>query len=127
MVAPPAVPVAVPLPGAPEYFLDRLARDGFLDLDRVAWIGGSPDDHASPFEHLRAALYEQRNQAGNVFATAPFRFVAYQRNPLTVQALRAVVPEPLHPGGLTLMASNEMRTGGGGPRCLTMPLGRAST
>ncbi len=109
------------------YFLDQLAQDGLLDLNRITWIGGSPDDYPSPYEHLRVALFEQHNMAGNVFVTQPYRAIAYHRNPITTAALeanlKAYCPEGAH---LERMPSNEIRTDDGGPHCLTMPLERES-
>jgi arginine deiminase len=110
------------LPQPARYFLDQMMSDGLLDLDRVAWIGGDPDDYVSPYEHLKVALFEQHNMAGNVFATAPFHVVAYHRNPLTAKALMQKMQQ-LEPGAhMELMSSNEIRTDNGGPHCLTMPL-----
>jgi arginine deiminase len=110
------------VPEPPRPFLDQLAGDGLIDLDRVTWVGGRPEDYPSPFEHLRAALYEQRNQAGNVFARGPLDVVAYHRNRRTLAELERHLTRTPRGGRLTLISSNELRTGGGGPRCLTMPL-----
>lgn len=106
-----------PLPGEPRPLLEQLADDGFVDLDRTAWVGGAPGDHPSPYEHLHAALYEQRNQAGNLLTLAPGRAVAFDRNPLTLAAADRVAD-------VARVASNEIRTGGGGPHCLALPLRR---
>lgn len=104
------------------YFLDQLVEDDLLDLDRVAWIGGPMEDYITPYEHLKVALFEQHNMAGNVFTVAPFRSIAYHRNPLTanhlLQTMRRVDPA----AHLERMSSNEIRTDNGGPHCLTMPL-----
>ncbi|TAE46517.1 MAG: hypothetical protein EAZ89_19950 [Bacteroidetes bacterium] len=110
------------LPVPSRYFLDQLVEDGLLDLNRVTWVGGSPEDYVSPYEHLKVALFEQHNMAGNVFTAAPFHVVAYHRNPLTAESLRHNMRE-MDPGAhLELMSSNEIRTDNGGPHCLTMPL-----
>ncbi|MEL6844269.1 MAG: arginine deiminase family protein, partial [Bacteroidota bacterium] len=71
------------LPQPAPYFLDQLIKDGLIELNRIAWIGGDPNDYASPFEHLRVALFEQHNMAGNIFTTSPYRAIAYHRNPVT--------------------------------------------
>lgn len=110
------------LPQPTRYFLDQLEADGLLDLNQVAWIGGNPEDYPSPYEHLRVALFEQHNMAGNVFATAPHRLVAYHRNPLTLNALETMVQSLSDNSHLHVMSSNEIRTDNGGPHCLTMPL-----
>ncbi|MDX2283616.1 MAG: arginine deiminase family protein [Bacteroidia bacterium] len=110
------------LPVPSRYFLDQLIEDGLIDPARITWIGGSPDDYPSPYEHLMTALFEQHNMAGNVFTTAPFRAVAYHRNPLTAHALKACMQRCDPAAHLELMSSNEIRTDNGGPHCLTMPL-----
>ncbi|RMG61150.1 MAG: hypothetical protein D6722_20050, partial [Bacteroidetes bacterium] len=110
------------LPQPARYFLDQLVEDGLLDLNRVSWIGGPPEDYITPYEHLKVALFEQHNMAGNVFATAPHRVIAYHRNPLTAQALLDKMQELDPRAHLERMSSNEIRTDNGGPHCLTMPL-----
>lgn len=110
------------LPQPTRYFLDQLERDGLLDLNQVAWIGGNPEDFPSPYEHLKVALFEQHNMAGNVFATAPHRLVAYHRNPLTLRSLGGMLKRLDANAHLHMMSSNEIRTDNGGPHCLTMPL-----
>ncbi|MEL6670793.1 MAG: arginine deiminase family protein [Bacteroidota bacterium] len=111
------------LPQPARYFFDQLVEDGLLDLDKVVWIGGDPDNYITPYEHLRVALFEQHNMAGNVFTVKPYRAVAYHRNALTTKALKEMMlkeaPQDAH---LELMSSNEIRTDNGGPHCLTMPL-----
>lgn len=110
------------LPQKARYFLDQLLEDGLIDLDRIAWIGGPMESYPSPYEHLKVALFEQHNMAGNVFATAPYHLVAYHRNPLTAGALEAKMRSLSDDARLCLMSSNEIRTDNGGPHCLTMPL-----
>ena len=113
------------LPQRARYFLDQLVQDKLLDLNQVVWVGGPPEDYPSPYEHLKVALFEQHNMAGNVFATGPHRLVAYHRNPLTSSSLEKKM-RSLNPNAhLQLMSSNEIRTDNGGPHCLTMPLLRA--
>ncbi|WNJ16348.1 arginine deiminase family protein [Pontibacter sp. G13] len=111
------------LPKPAKYFLEQMVEDGILDMNNISWIGGSPDNYPTPFEHLRVALFDQHNMAGNIFTTAPFRAVAYHRNPITAQAISKTMatqsPDNWH---LELMSSNELRTDDGGPHCLTMPL-----
>ncbi len=111
-------------PRKARYFIDQLVADGLLDLNRIAWIGGDPDDYATPFEHLRAALFEQHNMAGNIFTVRPFQTIAYHRNPVTASHLEKKMQELDPTAKLTLMSSNELRTDNGGPHCLTMPLKR---
>jgi arginine deiminase len=113
------------LPQPARYFLDQLVADDLIDLDRIAWIGGPIGSYPSPYEHLKVALFEQHNMAGNVFATAPYHLVAYHRNPLTAGSLEAKMRELSDEAKLCLMSSNEIRTDNGGPHCLTMPLLRA--
>lgn len=110
------------LPQKARYFLDQLLEDGLIDLDRIAWIGGPMEAYPSPYEHLKVALFEQHNMAGNVFATAPYHLVAYHRNPLTAASLERKMRSLTDDARLCLMSSNEIRTDNGGPHCLTMPL-----
>ncbi|MFK7924229.1 MAG: arginine deiminase family protein [Bacteroidia bacterium] len=112
------------LPQTAPYFLDQLIEDGLIDINRIAWIGGDPSDYASPFEHLRVALFEQHNMAGNIFTTSPYRAIAYHRNPVTTAHLEKKMKELNPDARLMLMSSNEIRTDNGGPHCLTMPLKR---
>ncbi|MFK7969192.1 MAG: arginine deiminase family protein [Bacteroidia bacterium] len=115
----------VPLPQAAKYFFDQLIEDGLLDLNKVVWIGGSPDNFVNEFDHLKVALFEQANMAGNIFTTGPNRAVAYHRNPTTLEALRNKMAEADSENSfLSEMTSNELRTDNGGPHCLTMPLER---
>jgi arginine deiminase len=110
------------LPIPSRRFLDQLIEDRILDPEKIVWIGGSADDYASPYEHLKVALFEQANLAGNVFTTEPFRLVSYHRNRVTNRSLEAHLKR-IHPDyHLELMQSNEIRTDDGGPHCLTQPL-----
>ncbi len=104
------------------YFLDQLVNDDLLDLNKVTWIGGPMEDYSTPYEHLKVALFEQHNMAGNVFTVAPFRTVAYHRNPLTANALWAKMRKSSEFAHVQMMSSNEIRTDNGGPHCLTLPL-----
>ncbi len=110
------------LPQPSRYFLDQLVEDGLLDLNNVTWIGGDMEDYVSPYEHLKVALFDQHNMAGNVFTVKPFRAVAYHRNARTVGSLASHMKELSPDAHLELMSSNEIRTDNGGPHCLTMPL-----
>jgi arginine deiminase len=112
------------LPQPSRYFLEQLIEDDILDANKISWIGGSLKDYITPYEHLKVALFEQHNMAGNVFATAPFRTVAYHRNPLTANALLKNMKKTDKEAYVHLMSSNEIRTDNGGPHCLTMPLMR---
>ncbi|MCB0838965.1 MAG: hypothetical protein KDD99_19965 [Bacteroidetes bacterium] len=111
-----------PIPRQVKYFIDQLLEDDLIDLNNVTWIGGDPEDYITPYEHLKYALFEQHNMAGNVFATAPFRAVAYHRNPMTTASLRKKLAKMSPESHLEMMSSNEIRTDNGGPHCLTMPL-----
>ncbi len=113
------------LPQPARYFLDQLIEDGLLDLNNVTWIGGPMENYITPYEHLKVALFDQHNMAGNVFAVKPFRVIAYHRNARTVEALRHQMRALSPDAHLALMSSNEIRTDNGGPHCLTMPLSRA--
>ncbi|MEM6801528.1 MAG: arginine deiminase family protein [Bacteroidota bacterium] len=112
------------VPKPAKYFLDQLIEDQLLDPNQITWIGGSADKYVTPFEHLRVALFEQHNMAGNVFTVSPYRTVAYHRNEITTNALRENLSSYSDDSHLHLMSSNEIRTDNGGPHCLTMPLVR---
>lgn len=110
------------VPKPAKYFLDQLIEDDLLDPNLITWIGGSPSQYVTPFEHLRVALFEQHNMAGNILTVSPFRTVAYHRNEITTNELRANLSAASSDSHLELMSSNEIRTDNGGPHCLTMPL-----
>jgi arginine deiminase len=112
----------VRLPQKSRYFINQLIKDGLLDPDKIAWLGGPPDDYVNAFDHLKAALFEQHNMAGNIFCTGHHRAVAYHRNPTTVTALRSKMKQANPDSFLAEMSSNEIRTDNGGPHCLTLPL-----
>ncbi|MEZ4687520.1 MAG: hypothetical protein R3B47_16075 [Bacteroidia bacterium] len=78
-------------PACPLALTDQLIEDGLLDLNKVVWIGGDPDDFVNEFDHLKVALFEQANMAGNIFTSAPNRAIAYHRNLTTLDALRSFV------------------------------------
>ena len=112
----------VRLPQPARYFLDQLVEDGLLDMNNITWIGGPMENYVTPYEHLKVALFDQHNMAGNVFTVKPFRAVAYHRNVRTVEALQSKMSSLSPDAHLELMSSNEIRTDNGGPHCLTMPL-----
>jgi arginine deiminase len=112
------------LPQPSRYFLDQLVEDDLLDLNRVTWIGGPMENYVTPYEHLRVALFEQHNMAGNIFVTQPFHAITYHRNDLTANSLEANMQRLSPDYRLVRMSSNEIRTDNGGPHCLTMPLMR---
>lgn len=107
---------------AAPYFLDQLVRDGLIDLNNITWIGGPMENYISPYEHLKVALFEQHNMAGNIFTVSPFRTIAYHRNPLTSNAMWATMRKSSSDAHVQMMSSNEMRTDNGGPHCLTLPI-----
>lgn len=109
-----------PIPS--RYFLDQLVADGLLDLNKITWVGGNADNYISPYEHLKTALFEQHNMAGNIFAVSPFNVIAYHRNNTTLNKLDTLIHSLSNEAHLELMSSNEIRTDNGGPHCLTMPL-----
>lgn len=112
----------VRLPQKSRYFIEQLVRDGLIDPNKIAWLGGPPDDYVNAFDHLKAALFEQHNMAGNIFVTDLHRAIAYHRNPTTVASLRKKMSEQNSDAKLAEMSSNEIRTDNGGPHCLTLPL-----
>ncbi|MEL7343044.1 MAG: arginine deiminase family protein, partial [Bacteroidota bacterium] len=110
------------LPQPSRYFIDQLVEDGLLDLNNITWIGGPMENYVTPYEHLKVALFDQHNMAGNVFTVNPYRAVAYHRNTRTVNDLSEKMKSLSPDAHLELMSSNEIRTDNGGPHCLTMPL-----
>ncbi|MGB0716552.1 MAG: arginine deiminase family protein [Phycisphaerae bacterium] len=64
---------------------------------------------------------EQRTDGTNAFAIAPKVLITYERNERTTEALES--------NGITCLGidDSELVRGLGGPRCMTMPLRRAST
>lgn len=111
-----------PIPQPARYFLDQLVDDGLIELDNISWIGGSPSDYSTPFEHLKVALFEQHNMAGNVFTAKPFRAISYHRNPSTLKDLNRQLKQHDPSTQISTMPSNEIRTDNGGPHCLTLPI-----
>lgn len=92
--------------------LDELLRE-HLHLDHVTLIkcgGGSVID----------AAREQWNDGSNTFCIAPGKVVAYSRNYVTNKVMEDAGIEVL------TIPSSELSRGRGGPRCMTMPLVRAS-
>ena len=92
--------------------LEELLKE-HLHLDRVTLIkcgGGSVID----------AAREQWNDGSNTFCIAPGKVVAYSRNYVTNRVMEDAGIEVL------TIPSSELSRGRGGPRCMTMPLIRAS-
>lgn len=112
----------VRIPQPARYFLDQLVEDDLIDLNRIAWIGGDPNESITPYENLMDALFDQHNMAGNIFVTKPYHAIAYHRNPVTADHLYRVMSGLSEDAILDRMSSNEIRTDNGGPHCLTMPL-----
>jgi arginine deiminase len=105
-------------------FFDYLVEQGQLDLDKVAWVGGEPDEFMGPIFHLMRAFQEQSSLGANVFTVAPFQTIAYHRNEYTYRSLDKVVSSQSRLGKVMLMSSNELRTMWGGPHCMAMPISR---
>ncbi len=105
-----------------KYFIEQLVDDDIVSLNNIVWVGGEEKDHSNSLEYLRVALREQSNQAGNVFTTKPFHVVAYHRNPFTLSLLEKKLHSLSSNALLKKMSSNELRTRGGGPHCLTLPI-----
>ena len=84
-----------------------------LHLDHVTLLkcgGGSVID----------AAREQWNDGSNTFCIAPGKVIAYSRNYVTNKVMEDAGIEVL------TIPSSELSRGRGGPRCMTMPLIRAS-
>ena len=92
--------------------LEELLKE-HLHLDHVTLLkcgGGSVID----------AAREQWNDGSNTFCIAPGKVVAYSRNYVTNRVMEDAGIEVL------TIPSSELSRGRGGPRCMTMPLIRAS-
>jgi len=91
-------------------FLDMLRDEFDTDLTVMDTAGG----------RKQFAAREQRTDATNVFAIAPRTVIAYERNERTVAELVD--------HGVTCLGigDSELVRGLGGPRCMTMPLRRAT-
>lgn len=115
---------AVRLPG-PEspHLLDLLIADKFIDADRLIWIGGDAPAHTNALEHFRVAAREQKCLAGNLLTIRPDHLITCEGNPMTSAALAAVAGLNIRIEHLNLTT---LAAGFGGPRCLTLPLGRLS-
>ncbi|MCI4668223.1 MAG: arginine deiminase family protein [Bacteroidia bacterium] len=116
----------VRLPHPSRYFLNQLFEDKILDPDSISWIGGPLKNYITPYEHLKVALFEQNNMAGNVMTVAPHKVISYQRSKITSDALLKDLKRRDEHAEVHLMSSNEIRTDNGGPHCLAMPLKRAT-
>ena len=101
-----------------------LEDEGVLELDRVAFIGGDPEDfHNDAPMHLANAMWEQRQMGGNVFSLGPRETISFRRARRT---LRSVMRRLRTPGErVVAISGGELVKAGGGPRCLTLPLCRS--
>ena len=84
-----------------------------LGLERVTLIRCGGKDNI-------ASAREQWNDGANTLCIAPGKVVVYNRNYVTNEILRASGVEVFE------MPSSELARGRGGPRCMSMPLVRAS-
>ncbi len=89
-------------------------------------------------DHLRVAMREQFHSGANFFAFAPHKIIGYDRNPATINALAdagfdvlpatEVAQGKLHPKNsekcVVALHSAELVRGGGGARCMTLPIAR---
>ena len=113
----------VPIPGG--HAAERLARDGFLDPNECVWVGGGAGGGHYRKQHLLTTLVEQLRQAANLFAVAPFRAAVCRRNPATLVAFEALMSARGSTALLSVLPLDAIRSGYGGPHCLTLPLLRA--
>ena len=90
--------------------LDKLLAN-ILKLDKVELLPCGGGD-------MIAAQREQWNDGSNTLCIAPGKVIAYQRNEVTNNYLRAHGIEVIE------MPSCELSRGRGGPRCMSMPLYR---
>jgi hypothetical protein len=95
-----------------------LAECGVIDPARTVLVAGDTSEHASPIEHVIAALREQWNDGANAFALKPGQVMAYTCNDRTGRALERAGVE------VVSFKGSELVRGRGGARCMTMPLDR---
>ena len=100
--------------------LEALKELGFIEdvEDDVVYVAGAPEvreDHIALAYH---ALREQWDDAANVLAIRPGEVISYDRNELTIRALKDFSIRVLEIEG------DELIRGRGGPRCMSMPLRR---
>ena len=96
--------------------IDYLVREGKLEPDGIAFVGGRPEEE-NDVEHLMLALMEQARGAPNIVTIKPGLVIAYQRNRVTNEALRdaGIKVKEWEDSYLDLL---------GGPHCSTSPLWR---
>jgi arginine deiminase len=96
--------------------VDFLIEEGKLESDGLIYVGGSPKE-PNDIEHLMLALMEQARGATNIITVRPGVVIAYERNHVTNEELRA--------NGVRVKEWNDSYLDMlGGPHCSTSPLWR---
>lgn len=112
-------------------------EDNVLDALHSLGIGVQPI-YCAGGDNLRSAMREQYHSGANFFAFAPHKILGYDRNRNTIEALNKagfevlaagdVASGKLHPKDykkcVVAVHSAELVRGGGGARCMTLPISR---